>query len=80
MITHINAGNSVCAFVHGFEPYFYIESPLDFSADDCDSLRSLLDVCPVLLNSMHQSRASDTVSGSPSQPLPLPVSSHGDGS
>ena len=36
----------MCAFVHGFEPYFYIESPLDFSADDCDSLRSLLDVSP----------------------------------
>ena len=50
----------MCAFVHGFEPYFYIESPLDFSVDDCDSLRQLLDVCPILAISMHQSSASAT--------------------
>uniref|UniRef100_A0A1D1ZQR0 DNA polymerase n=1 Tax=Auxenochlorella protothecoides TaxID=3075 RepID=A0A1D1ZQR0_AUXPR len=32
-------GNSVCLFVHGFEPYFYIESPRPtFSPDDCRAL------------------------------------------
>ncbi|CAL8467309.1 g6846 [Coccomyxa elongata] len=31
-------GNSVCTFVHGFEPYFYIEAPRGFGPDDCDSL------------------------------------------
>lgn len=32
-------GNSVCAFVHGFEPYFYAEAPTQsFSPDDCASL------------------------------------------
>ncbi|CAL5224971.1 g7745 [Coccomyxa viridis] len=35
-------GNSVCAFVHGFQPYFYIEAPRGFGPDDCDSLCSQL--------------------------------------
>eukprot|EP00873_Tetraselmis_striata_P017869 jgi/Tetstr1/438133/TSEL_002859.t1 len=31
-----DGGNSVAIFVHGFEPYFYIESPTpDFGPDDC---------------------------------------------
>jgi len=38
------AGNSVCAFVHGFQPYFYIEAPRGFGPDDCDSLCSQLNV------------------------------------
>ena len=38
------AGNSVCAFVHGFEPYFYVEAPPAFGPDDCDSLRAQLNV------------------------------------
>ena len=39
------AGNSVCAFVHGFEPYFYVESPTaQFSPDDCQSLAAKLNV------------------------------------
>ena len=37
-------GNSVCAFVHGFQPYFYIEAPRGFGPDDCDSLCSQLNV------------------------------------
>ncbi len=41
---HLAAGNSVCAFVHGFEPYFYVEAPPAFGPDDCDSLRSQLNV------------------------------------
>ena len=36
------AGNSVCAFVHGFQPYFYIEAPRGFGPDDCDALCSQL--------------------------------------
>lgn len=39
-----SAGNSVCVFVHGFEPYFYIEAPHNFGPDDCEQLRSLLNV------------------------------------
>lgn len=39
------AGNSVCTFVHGFEPYFYVECPRStFSPDDCRSLKELFDV------------------------------------
>ena len=38
-------GNSVCTFVHGFEPYFYIEAPMGFGPDDCEPLQSLLNVC-----------------------------------
>jgi hypothetical protein len=36
----------VCAFVHGFEPYFFIERPnrRDFGQDDIDSLRAVLNV------------------------------------
>eukprot|EP00887_Chlorella_sp_A99_P006196 scaffold3.g6196.t1 len=33
------AGNSVCAFVHGFEPYFYVEAPPRFTPDDCATLQ-----------------------------------------
>ena len=43
-------GNSVCAFVHGFEPYVYVEAPTpDFGPDDCDLLRQHVNVrtsCP----------------------------------
>lgn len=39
------AGNSVCAFVHGFLPYLYIEAPTrDFGPEDCESLRCALNV------------------------------------
>lgn len=38
------AGNSVCAFVHGFQPYFYIDAPRGFGPDDCDALSSQLNV------------------------------------
>ena len=41
---HSDAGNSLCAFVHGFEPYFYVEAPPAFGPDDCDSLRAQLNV------------------------------------
>ena len=37
------AGNSVCVFVHGFEPYFYVEAPTPaFSPDDCTNLQEVL--------------------------------------
>ena len=36
-------GNSVCAFVHGFEPYFYVEMPSGFSPDDIDAFRKTLE-------------------------------------
>ena len=38
------AGNSVCAFLYGFEPYFYIMAPNNCTPDDCDSLRRNLNV------------------------------------
>lgn len=31
-------GNSVCTFVYGFEPYFFVEAPAGFSPDDLDPL------------------------------------------
>ena len=37
-------GNSVCAHVHGFSPYFYIVAPTDtFSAQDCALFRDKLE-------------------------------------
>lgn len=39
-----DAGNSVCAFVHGFEPYFYIEAPTHCGPDECDCIRNVLNV------------------------------------
>ncbi|KDD74303.1 family B DNA polymerase, partial [Helicosporidium sp. ATCC 50920] len=37
------AGNSVCLYVHGFEPYFFCESPTpSFSPDDAAALTDLL--------------------------------------
>ncbi len=36
-------GNSVCAFVHGFEPYFYVELPYGFTPDDIDAFRRALE-------------------------------------
>jgi hypothetical protein len=39
------AGNSVCVFVHGFEPYFYVEAPLQqWTPDDSEELCKLLNV------------------------------------
>lgn len=38
-------GSSVAAFVHGFEPYFYVEAPSPaFSPDDCQALAGELNV------------------------------------
>ncbi len=38
-------GSSVAAFVHGFEPYFYVEAPSpSFSPDDCQALAAELNV------------------------------------
>ncbi|UPQ97335.1 catalytic subunit of DNA polymerase delta [Chloropicon primus] len=38
------SGNSVCAFVHGFEPYFYVELPgSGFTPDDVDAFRQSLE-------------------------------------
>lgn len=35
----------MCAFVHGFEPYFYTEIPSPtFSPDDCVALAEVLNV------------------------------------
>ena len=47
-LTPAAAGNSVCAFVHGFEPYFYVEAPPAFGPDDCDSLRAQLNVSTLI--------------------------------
>ena len=39
------AGNSACVFVHGFEPYIYVESPTrDFGPDECRSLQHHVNV------------------------------------
>ena len=38
-------GNSVAVFVHGFEPYFYVEAPsANFSPDDCIALAEVFNV------------------------------------
>ena len=39
-----DTGASVCAFVHGFEPYFFVEAPPGFGPDDCDALARSLNV------------------------------------
>jgi hypothetical protein len=39
-----DAGNSVCVFVHGFEPYFYIEAPSPCGPDEIDSICDVLNV------------------------------------
>ena len=45
MFIHGTAGNSVCVFVHGFEPYFYVEAPLpQWTPDDSEELCKLLNV------------------------------------
>ena len=38
------SGASVAAFVHGFDPYFYVEAPPGFGPDDCDGLCRSLNV------------------------------------
>ena len=63
------AGNSVCAFIHGFEPYFYVEAPPGFGPDDCDSLRQLLDVRPVSSAVLMRAK-SDSKSKSCLAPVP----------
>lgn len=37
-------GNSVCAFIYGFEPYFYVEAPHTANPDDCHTVRQYLNV------------------------------------
>ena len=40
----IPAGNSVCALLYGFEPYFYVEAPTTATPEDCHLLRQILNV------------------------------------
>ena len=35
-------GNSVCAHIHGFLPYFYVPAPRGFSEEHCSILRKAL--------------------------------------
>lgn len=37
-------GNSVCAFVHGFEAYFFVEKPPGWTRDHKDALAVTLNV------------------------------------
>lgn len=55
----ILAGNSVCALVYGFEPYFYVRAPPGFTPDDLDGMQRDLEVCCLqagLFASIHCSR------------------------
>ena len=40
----MRAGNSVVVFVHGFQPYFYIEKPRHWSGEECEGLVGELNV------------------------------------
>ena len=42
--TTTTTGNSVCLFVHGFEPYFYADCPADFTPEECSELCRVLQV------------------------------------
>lgn len=37
-------GNSVCAFIHGFEPYFYAEKPRSWGHEALEDLHRELNV------------------------------------
>ena len=39
-----SAGHSVCALVHGFEPYFYVRAPAGLTVDDLPTFRRSLEV------------------------------------
>ena len=41
---HPLAGNSVCVFVHGFEPYFYVECPPNWVPEHYEELLKALRV------------------------------------
>lgn len=69
-------GNSVCAFVHGFEPYFLVEKPSFWNIDHTEALKQQLNVStkrssclpvltarPELLLLLHEARACMWISG-----------------
>ena len=47
-------GNSVCAHVHGFLPYFFVPAPRGFSEGDCETFRRELNA--VVMSDMRSNR------------------------
>jgi DNA polymerase delta subunit 1 len=37
-------GNSVLTYVHGYEPYFFVQAPKEFGPDDLEPFRAELNV------------------------------------
>ncbi len=69
------AGNSVCAFVHGFESYFFIEVPGrgDFGPEDVETLQQVLNVRPFTPRGRADAMTHSTPPGNAAWPWCAPV-------
>lgn len=54
------SGNSVCVFVHGFEPYFYCDCPPMWTPEDCQELCNSLRVSIAELLAQKQQRMANS--------------------
>lgn len=50
---YVFSGHSVCCFVHGFEPYFYIACPPGMGPDDISRFHQSLEVFLLFFYAKH---------------------------